>query len=70
MLQRRADTATKLELYSHSIHRQCVQFHLNCLQEEKVIKAADGLIVREYQSGSRCFVSGLLIRYLLRAIYT
>jgi hypothetical protein len=71
MLQRRADTATKLELYSDSIHRQFVQFHVNnCLREEKVIKAADGLIVREYQSGSRCFVSGLLIRYLLRAIYT
>jgi len=70
-LQRRADIATKLELYSDSIHRQFVQFYVsNCQWKEKVIKATDGLIVRECQSGSRCFVSGLLIRYLLRASYT
>ena len=71
MLQRRADTATKLELYSDSIRRQFIQFYIsNCLRKEKVIKATDGLIVREYQSGSRCFVCGLFIRYLLSAIYT
>jgi hypothetical protein len=71
MLQRRADTTTELELYSDSIHRQFAQFHVNnCLRKEKVIKAADGLIVREYQSRSRCFVCGFLIRYLLNAIYT